>query len=197
MSRSYLQVVAEVLHDRIIEAITNPNSTSSQFGVALSVHPTDAQLVAYILQLLAPTRKLLSDLGKWTRITLTPTGTAIPISTNSGSPWGGDFLPCSELGCGILLLDRSVYPGPAESAASVAQRLWQAGTASGQGFGPFTILRYIYAVAHVICQLQMLSVTRPNLCDAPTARKKGERMFCTYHLFVHSTLIRFSQLVEL
>ncbi|KAL5971511.1 Integrator complex subunit 1, partial [Taenia solium] len=165
----WIKVVAEVLHDRIIEAIINPNSTSPQFG-SLSAHPTDTQLVTHTLRLLAPTRQLLRDLAKWMRgayaAVTTPTA---PVGGGTGGG-SGEFLPCAELGCGILLLDRSVHPAFAESAVTVAQRLWQGGC--GPSFGPFTVLRYIYAVVHVICQLQMLSATRPNLCDASSVRKK-------------------------
>uniref|UniRef100_A0A0R3W3Y6 DUF3453 domain-containing protein n=1 Tax=Taenia asiatica TaxID=60517 RepID=A0A0R3W3Y6_TAEAS len=165
----WIKVVAEVLHDRIIEAIINPNSTSPQFG-SLSAHPTDTQLVTHTLRLLAPMRQLLRDLAKWMRgayaAVTTPTA---PVGGGTGGG-SGEFLPCAELGCGILLLDRSVHPAFAESAVTVAQRLWQGGC--GPSFGPFTVLRYIYAVVHVICQLQMLSATRSNLCDASSARKK-------------------------
>ncbi|KAL5104531.1 Integrator complex subunit 1 [Taenia crassiceps] len=164
----WIKVVAEVLHDRIIEAIINPNSTSPQFGI-LSAHPTDSQLVTHTLRLLAPMRQLLRDLAKWMRGAFAIVTSTASVGSGAGGG-NGEFLPCAELGCGILLLDRSVHPAFAESAVTVAQRLWQGG--GGQNFGPFTVLRYIYAVVHVICQLQMLSATRPNLCDAPTVRKK-------------------------
>ncbi|KAH9283387.1 Integrator complex subunit 1 [Echinococcus granulosus] len=168
-SSEWIKVVAEVLHDRIVEAITNSNSTSPQFG-SLTAHPTDIELVTHTLHILAPTRQLLRDLAKWMRGAFVPVATPTSSVGGGGGGGSGEFLPCAEMGCGILLLDRSVHPVFAESAVTVAQRLWQAG--GGQSFGPFTILRYIYAVVHVICQLQMLSATRPSLCDAPAVRKK-------------------------
>ncbi|VDM34160.1 unnamed protein product [Hydatigera taeniaeformis] len=166
----WTKVVAEVLHDRIVEAITNPNSTSPHFG-SLPAHPTDTQLVTNTLRLLAPTRQLLRDLAKWMRGAFAAATTPAASVSGGVGGGGGEFLPCAELGCGILLLDRSVHPAFAESAVKVAQCLWQG--CGGQSFGPFTVLRYIYAVVHVVCQLQMLSATRPNLCDAPTVRKKA------------------------
>ncbi|VDD81504.1 unnamed protein product [Mesocestoides corti] len=148
----------QVIHDRIIEAVTCAGAMLPVVAGGLPAHPTDSQLVAHIVRLFAPTRQLLRELSKWMKMT---------ASAPQSPP---DFLPCSELGFGLLLLDRSSYPAFPESAASVAQRLLS--SCGSQNFGPFTILKYIYAVVHVICQLQLLSVTRPNLCDAPAARKK-------------------------
>ncbi|VDN09582.1 unnamed protein product, partial [Dibothriocephalus latus] len=45
--------------------------------------------------------------------------------------------------------------------------------AGQEGFSPFLVLRYICAVVHILCQLQLLSATRLNWYEAPTSKKKS------------------------
>lgn len=174
----WTSVIAEVLHDRIIEAVANPNSLSLQIAGPISQNPPEEELISHTVCLFGPTRRLLRDLAHWIRLTSAASHTSLGAASTSAAVAAGintsaavDFLPCSELGMGLLFADRELHPSMQESAGTVVHRMWE--LSGGQGFGPVTLLRYVYAVTHIICQLQMISITRTFPSDALVLKKKG------------------------
>lgn len=150
-----------MVHERIIDAVVCSHSNYP--------YPSDASLVLDTVRLFAPLRQLLRDLTKWMRMYA---ANQQPMSQDSQTPSMG-FFPCAELGQALLLLlDRVAFPTYVEAASAISSRLMQA-VGGKSAFTPFVVLRYIYSVVHIIAQLQLLSVTRPNLCDSPAARKKS------------------------
>ncbi|VDN98311.1 unnamed protein product [Rodentolepis nana] len=179
-------VLGEVLHDRIIEAVANPNSLSSQIAGPLPPSPSEDELINHIIFLLKPMRKFLRDLTNWIRAAAAlPSSVATP-PTGSNSSIMTDFLPCAEIGCVLLGADRERNPPMQESAEAVVHRMWE--LSGGQNFGPVTLLRYAYGVTHIICQLQMISITRALSNDTPVLKKKAEGN--TDPIKVHHTCIR-------
>ncbi|KAL7064984.1 hypothetical protein AAHC03_05189 [Spirometra sp. Aus1] len=170
------KVLGEILHDRIVDAVTADNSLSL-------AHPSDSEMVANCVTLMAPMRRFLRDLTKWVRMAAAAGFNSVLGSdsqntqslTSGGTAITSGFLPCAELGYHLLHLDRtagfSTFP---EAAANITQRLLTASKKAGQeGFSPFLVLRYICAVVHILCQLQLLSATRLNWYEAPTSKKKS------------------------
>ncbi|VUZ57272.1 unnamed protein product, partial [Hymenolepis diminuta] len=162
-------VLGAVLHDRIIEAVANPNSLSPQIAGPLPPNPLEDELINHTIFLFKPMRKFLRELTNWIRAMA-----AAPMSSTTQSTGGSitDFLPCAEIGCALLGADRERHPPMQESAEAVVRRMWE--LSGGQNFGPVTLLRYTYGVTHIVCQLQMISITRAFSNDALALKKRAE-----------------------
>ncbi|VDL91575.1 unnamed protein product [Schistocephalus solidus] len=171
-----VKILGEILHDRIVEAVTADTSLPLD-------HPSDSEMVTDCVTLMAPMRRFLRDLTKWVRMAAAAgfnsavgADSQTPqFSTSGGAPNASSFLPCAELGYHLLHLDRTAGFGTfPEAAATITQRLLASSKKAGQeGFSPFLVLRYICAVIHIVCQLQLLSATRLNWYEAPTSKKKN------------------------